>query len=94
MRHPNVVLFLGAGFANDGPFLVTELMAKGSLRKILDRSLELGDDGKPVEPLSWERRLSFAYDGAKALAYLHSQVGAHRDIKAEVRVVGSRPSAV
>lgn len=35
LRHRNVVLFYGAGiFEDDSPFLVTEFMAKGSLREV------------------------------------------------------------
>ena len=43
IRHPNIVMFIGAGKTSHGcPFLVTEFVPRGSLRDVLDdESIEL-----------------------------------------------------
>ena len=50
IRHPNVVLFIGAErIAVDCPFLVTEFMARGSLRDVLEnRTVTLSVSRKPL----------------------------------------------
>lgn len=73
-RHANVVRFFGAGRMADGePFLVLELVARGSLRQLLD-----AQDGTPFESgLS----CSIAGDVARGMAYIHSLGHMHRDLK-------------
>ena len=75
IRHPNVVLFIGAGrTAADCPFLVTEFMARGSLRDVLDnRTLTL----------SFSRQLQLAIGASKGLHFLHTLTPPriHRDVK-------------
>jgi serine/threonine protein kinase len=74
IRHPHILIFYGAGVnSNDHPFLVTELMVNGSLRRLLDSS----------EPITWSQRFTFARDIASGMRYLHSKFTVHRDLKAE-----------
>jgi len=74
--HPNIVGFIGIGERPDSKVcLVTEKL-KESLRDRLKRS-------KGTDDLSWAQRLSFANDGAKALAFLHAKRIIHRDVKSD-----------
>ena len=90
LRHPNIVLFLGAGSfrkdhdGNDGKFpsiqkgnlfLVTEYVKRGSLHGVLmDSSISL----------TVEQQLGFCLDSAKGMQFLHelSPPRIHRDLKA------------
>ena len=78
MRHPNIVLFLGAGRTAppEQPFLVLEFTRRGSLRKVLD------DDDIF---LSNRRKLDFAVDASKGMTFLHNlnPPRIHRDLKSE-----------
>eukprot|EP00040_Diaphanoeca_grandis_P035381 m.222329 g.222329 ORF g.222329 m.222329 type:complete len:1028 (+) comp33371_c0_seq5:262-3345(+) len=75
IRHPNLLTFYGAGINSEQQaFLVTELMAEGSLRKLLM-------DAK--RELSWNVRLSFTIDIARGMNYLHEKGTLHRDLKAD-----------
>jgi class 3 adenylate cyclase/tRNA A-37 threonylcarbamoyl transferase component Bud32 len=75
LRHPNVVLFIGACVRSPNICIVTEWIPKGSLRDVLaDGSVKL----------SWATRLNVVKGIALGLAYLHSQQPApilHRDLK-------------
>ena len=52
-RHANIVYFFGSGkFSDTCPFLVTELMSRGSLQSILYE--------RQKHALSWRRKFSFA----------------------------------
>lgn len=76
LRHPNVVTLFGVCDHNGQLLLVTELLARGSLRSILD------DEGIA---LPWAQRLSFIKDAAAGMNYLHTFDGEkailHRDVK-------------
>jgi hypothetical protein len=76
IRHPNVVLFLGAGKQErDGrPFLVMEFMKRGPLSSTL-RNLEI--------ELSWMDQINFCLDTARGMEFLHSldPPRIHRDLK-------------
>lgn len=74
LRHRNIVFFYGAGLLDGGPFLVTEYMARGSLKAILHGS---------AAALGWRRRLRALQDTAAGMHYLHSQTPPfiHRDLK-------------
>jgi hypothetical protein len=77
VRHPNIVLFLGAGRTRDGsPFLVSELVARGSLRDLLDDYSQV---------LSVDRKINFALDIARGMNFLHSLTPprVHRDLKTD-----------
>ena len=75
IRHPNVVMFFGGGKFRDGtPFLVMELMHRGSLTAILQNdAIVLGN----------ETKFSFALSGARGMNYLHmmNPPRVHRDLK-------------
>ena len=72
MRHPNIVHFLGAGTWKDGsPFLVTELLQRGSLQHVLGSSPQI----------EWLAKLRFALDAATGMAFLHGLGVVHRDLK-------------
>lgn len=83
MSHPNVVSFIGYGLhhSTDGleptPFLVTEIMERGTLREVLNEFKDkLPDFGL---------RFRFAANIAAGMSYLHTQEPPmlHRDLKAE-----------
>jgi serine/threonine protein kinase len=81
VRHPNIVLFFGAGTFGDGtPFLVTELLEMGSLDAVLH---------DPPSPLDWGRKLSFALDTCSGMAHLHSLGRMHRDLKSSNLLVSA-----
>lgn len=73
MRHPNIVMFLGACTKSPNYAIVLEFCTKGTLWSILHSSMEL----------SWEDRRRFALDTAKGMHYLHSFSVPilHRDLK-------------
>jgi LRR receptor-like serine/threonine-protein kinase FLS2 len=73
VRHPNIVMFLGAGvMANGSPFLVTEFMELGSLRRVLE-----------TRELRWDLKIRIASDVARGMALVHSLGRMHRDLKAD-----------
>ena len=74
IRHPHVVTFYGAGVLAESnlPYLVTELVALGTLGALLQ------DHAKQ---LSWSIRLQFVEDISSGLRYLHSVHVVHRDVK-------------
>jgi hypothetical protein len=74
VRHPNIILFFGAGRFDDGtPFLVLELAERGSLREVLETA--------GTEVIEWDRKLVFARDTALGMQHLHSLGCIHRDLK-------------
>lgn len=74
IRHPNVVLFLGACTKSPNLSIILEYCSKGSLWSLL-HDLNIA--------LSWEYRKKFALDIAKGVYYLHTnrQPILHRDLK-------------
>lgn len=81
LRHPNVVLYLGACTTPPNVFVVTEWCERGALSGILyDRSV----------PVSAAMRLSLALQTAQGMAYLHSPRRGiiHRDLKSHNLLVG------
>ena len=75
IRHTNLLIFYGAGtMADNRPFMVTEYMALGSLKRVLadlDRAL------------GWPVRIRLAAQVADGMAYLHSLKIVHRDFKSD-----------
>lgn len=64
VRHPHVITFYGAGLNSEQrPYLVTELMTRGSLKTIL---------WDTAQSLDWPVRLRFANDIALGMEYIHS----------------------
>ncbi|CAM0953185.1 unnamed protein product [Alopecurus aequalis] len=76
LRHPNIVLFMGAVTEPPNLSIVTEYLSRGSLYKLLHRS-------GARDVLDERRRLNMAFDVAKGMNYLHrrSPPIVHRDLK-------------
>ncbi|XAR70799.1 Non-specific serine/threonine protein kinase [Bertholletia excelsa] len=74
LRHPNVVLFMGAVTRPPNLSILTEYLPRGSLYKLLHR---------PNNQLDEKRRMRMALDVAKGLNYLHTShpTIVHRDLK-------------
>ncbi|KAK4345770.1 hypothetical protein RND71_035946 [Anisodus tanguticus] len=76
LRHPNIVLFMGAVIQRPNLSIVTEYLSRGSLYRLLH---------KPGvrEVLDERRRLCMAYDVANGMNYLHKRNPpiVHRDLK-------------
>jgi serine/threonine protein kinase len=80
VRHPNIVLFFGAGtFHNGISFLVTELIDLGTLTSVLESS----------RPIDWPQRTRFAYETAAGMAHVHGLGRMHRDLKSANLLVSS-----
>uniref|UniRef100_A0A5B7AXT4 non-specific serine/threonine protein kinase n=1 Tax=Davidia involucrata TaxID=16924 RepID=A0A5B7AXT4_DAVIN len=76
LRHPNIVLFMGAVTQPPNLSIVTEYLSRGSLYRLLHKP-------GAKEALDERRRLSMAYDVAKGMNYLHRHNPpiVHRDLK-------------
>ncbi|KAF6163032.1 hypothetical protein GIB67_004216 [Kingdonia uniflora] len=74
LRHPNVVLFMGAVTRPPNLSILTEFLPRGSLYRLLHR---------PNIQLDEKRRLRMALDVAKGMNYLHTShpTIVHRDLK-------------
>ncbi|KAM7256576.1 hypothetical protein ACFE04_012317 [Oxalis oulophora] len=74
LRHPNIVLFMGAVTRPPHFSIVTEFLLKGSLFGLLHG---------PQPLLGLKRRMRMAFDVAKGMNYLHrsNPVIVHRDLK-------------
>ncbi|CAA7058286.1 unnamed protein product [Microthlaspi erraticum] len=74
LRHPNVLLFMGAVASPQHLCIVTEFLPRGSLFRLLQRN---------TSKLDWRRRIQMALDIARGMNYLHhcSPPIIHRDLK-------------
>ncbi|KAF8085148.1 hypothetical protein N665_0678s0008 [Sinapis alba] len=74
LRHPNVLLFMGAVTSPPRLCIVSEFLPRGSLFRLLQRS---------TSKLDWRRRINMAMDIARGMNYLHhcSPPVIHRDLK-------------
>ncbi|XP_073129943.1 serine/threonine-protein kinase EDR1 [Henckelia pumila] len=74
LRHPNVVLLMGAVMQPPNMSILTELLPRGSLYKLLHR---------PRIQIDEQRRIKMALDVAKGMNYLHTRhpIIVHRDLK-------------
>ncbi|KAJ1699653.1 hypothetical protein LUZ63_008165 [Rhynchospora breviuscula] len=76
LRHPNIVLLMGAVTQPPNLSIVTEYLSRGSLYRLLHKP-----GGR--ETLDVKRRLSMAFDVAQGMNYLHKRNPpiVHRDLK-------------
>ncbi|CAL1397430.1 unnamed protein product [Linum trigynum] len=74
LRHPNVLLFMGAVTSPQRLCIVTEFLPRGSLFQLLQRN---------TTKLEWRRRVQMALDIARGMNYLHhfNPPIVHRDLK-------------
>ncbi|XP_024031950.1 probable serine/threonine-protein kinase DDB_G0271682 [Morus notabilis] len=74
LRHPNVLLFMGAAYSQERLTIVTEFLPRGSLFKTLHKN---------NQALDIRRRLRMALDVARGMNYLHHRNPpiVHRDLK-------------
>ncbi|KAJ0249649.1 Serine-threonine/tyrosine-protein kinase [Hirschfeldia incana] len=74
LRHPNVLLFMGAVTSPQRLCIVSELLPRGSLFQLLQRKMS---------KLDWKRRINMALDIARGMNYLHccSPPIVHCDLK-------------
>ncbi|KAI3849311.1 hypothetical protein MKW92_007303 [Papaver armeniacum] len=74
LRHPNVLLFMGAVTSPKHLCIVTEFLPRGSLFQLLRRN---------PPALDWKRRVLMALDIARGMNYLHcyNPPIVHRDLK-------------
>lgn len=73
--HPNIVLFMEAGFYRGSICIISEYCARGSLRDVLKRS--------NIKQLSWPTKLRLALGICHGIQYLHNANPPmiHRDLK-------------
>ncbi|KAL0848390.1 hypothetical protein Bca101_021637 [Brassica carinata] len=83
LRHPNVILFLGACTRPPRLSLITEYMDSGSLYNLLHLS---GQKKK----LSWRRKLKMLRDICRGLMCIHRMGIVHRDIKSANCLLSSK----
>ncbi|XP_019174792.1 PREDICTED: RGS domain-containing serine/threonine-protein kinase A [Ipomoea nil] len=74
LRHPNILLFMGAVTSPQRLCIVTEFLPRGSLFRLLQRN---------TSKLDWRRRVHMALDIARGMNYLHhlNPPLVHRDLK-------------
>jgi serine/threonine protein kinase len=72
LRHPNVVLYMGASIDNDNYYMITEYLPNGSLFDYIRK-----DKARFTE----REQITIAYEMAVALYYLHSRSIVHCDLK-------------
>jgi serine/threonine protein kinase len=73
IKHPSLLIFFGAGTADDGRlFMATEYLRLGALRGVLL------DHSRKVD---WDTRNRIALQVASGCAHLHSLSIVHRDLK-------------
>ncbi|KAA8539185.1 hypothetical protein F0562_025877 [Nyssa sinensis] len=85
LRHPNIVLFMGAVTQPPNLSIVTEYLSRGSLHKLLQMP-----DAEVM--LNYRLRLNMAYDVANGMNYLHQRRPpiVHRDLKSPNLLVDSK----
>eukprot|EP00754_Rhynchopus_humris_P014437 Rhum_TRINITY_DN14387_c17_g1::Rhum_TRINITY_DN14387_c17_g1_i1::g.87073::m.87073 len=76
LRHPNILMLLGAVFYKTKLAIVTELCERGTLLKYLQKSKE---DNVSV---TWAQKVEWMRQIAQGMAFLHHKRIFHRDLKA------------
>ncbi|XP_042471985.1 probable serine/threonine-protein kinase DDB_G0282963 [Zingiber officinale] len=73
LRHPNILLFMGAVASPNRLCIVTEFLPRGSLFRLLQRKTKL----------DWRKQILMALDIARGMNYLHhsNPIIIHRDLK-------------
>ncbi|XP_075073796.1 uncharacterized protein LOC107794051 isoform X2 [Nicotiana tabacum] len=83
LRHPNVILFLGACANPPRLSMITEYMEMGSLYYLIHLSGQ-------KKRLSWQKRLNMLRDICRGLMCLHRMKIIHRDLKSANCLVNKR----
>jgi len=86
LRHPHLVLFMGAATLKSPTLIVAELCEGGTIFQLLYN--------QPTLRLSWSQRLKMAMDTAKGMNFLHRRRVVHRDLKSLNLLLVSRIAAV
>lgn len=73
LRHPNLVLFMGACTKAPQALIISEFCAGGTIFALLHQRKDL--------QLPWGQRLQVALDVAKGMNFLHRRQVVHRDLK-------------
>jgi len=73
LRHPNLVLFMGASAQAPQALIISEFCSGGTVFALLHQRRELA--------LPWMQRLQIALDVAKGMNFLHRRQVVHRDLK-------------
>jgi len=73
LRHPNVVLFMGASTKPPNMFIVMEFMALGSLHDVLHNEL--------IPEIPAQLKVKMVKQASKGMYFLHSSGIVHRDLK-------------
>jgi serine/threonine protein kinase len=83
LQHPNIVQFFGMTCGpGDWPCIVMEYCSRGSVRRVLDKARNGGEEQRQ---LTWSRRLKMATDAAEGMLCLHQRTSSsavlHRDLR-------------
>lgn len=82
LRHPNLVLFMGAAMQTPTPLIISEFCAGGTVFALLHQRRDLA--------LPWPQRVKVAVDVAKGMTFLHWRQVVHRDLKSLNLLLESR----
>ncbi|KAL0489601.1 hypothetical protein AKO1_010578 [Acrasis kona] len=82
LRHPNIVLFMGACIAKDYKYIVTEIMST-NLHDVVHRRSEKHDKSGRHAALTLDKKIQILKDVASALAFMNGRENpiCHRDLK-------------
>lgn len=72
LKHPNILVFMGACTKPPNLMIITEFMARGTLFDVLHQS---------QLRITWPMRRRFALDTCRGMRYLHDSKLLHRDLK-------------